>query len=386
MMFKCYFSRSQLTTLFFFLVLSPLGQAQSPQWLTQFLNETEQKISDKKIPGYSMVFVQQGEQPIFFSGGKTEKNGNSIDELTLFRLASVSKTFTGSLTAKLVDQGKLNWQTSISQLAPEFGFDQSGKANITLSHLISQSSGYVPNAYDNLIEANYSRTRILNELADLQPMCNPGKCYTYQNALFGVLEHHFSQNNVSYGSLLEKELLQPLNMQHTSVGKAPLESATSWAKPHVMVASKKWKKTRVSHNYYRFAPAAGINTNAKDLGIWLEAMLGNYPEVLSQDLIADITQPQVRTRRELRRRNWRNHLDDAHYGYGWRIYDFSGHKLNYHSGWVKGYRAEIAFTPEYGAGFAMLMNAETNIINEIGADFWARYFDHQAPSYAGASH
>jgi len=352
-----------------------IAQADSNDWLESFVVTAQQQAKEDKVPGYSMALVKRGQQPVFFNYGKTEAKGAKVDQLTLFRLASVSKTFTGGLTAKLVEQGKLDWQLSISELAPEFGFDQAGKANITLEHLLTQSSGLVPNAYDNLIEANYSLNRILNELADLQPLCNPGECYTYQNALFGVLEHHFQQNNVSFETLLEKELLKPLKMRYTSVGKSPLESSHQWAKPHVMTRSKNWRKTRVSNSYYRFAPAAGINTNANDLAIWLQAMLGQYPDVVSPQLVSNITTPKTRTKREMRRRGWRGHIQDAHYGYGWRVYDFDGYKLNYHSGWVSGYRAEVAFSPETGMGFAILMNAESNLINTMGAAFWTAHFD-----------
>lgn len=350
-------------------------QAAPDNWIDSFVAQAHRQAQQDNVPGYSMALVRSGQKPVFFNHGKTEAKGAKVDQLTLFRLASVSKTFTGGLTAKLVAQGKLDWQLSISDLAPEFGFDQAGKANITLEHLLTQSSGLVPNAYDNLIEANYSLNRILNELADLKPLCQPGECYTYQNALFGVLEHHFQQNNVSYKTLLEKELLQPLKMRYTSVGKSPLESAQQWAKPHVMTRSKNWRKTRVSNSYYRFAPAAGINTNTNDLAIWLQAMLGQYPDVVSPQLVSDITTPKIRTKREMRRRGWRGHIQDAHYGYGWRVYDFDGYKLNYHSGWVRGYRAEVAFSPETDTGFAILMNAESNVINTMGATFWTAHFD-----------
>ncbi|MEP4299841.1 MAG: serine hydrolase, partial [Paraglaciecola sp.] len=45
-------------------------------------------------------------------------------------------------------------------------------------------------------------------------------------------------------------------------------------------------------------------------------------------------------------------------------------------GWVKGYRADVAFSPEFGVGYVMLMNAESNLINEFTPDFWARCFEH----------
>lgn len=343
-------------------------------WFADFDQRTRSKVADKYIPGYSMVFVQKNHAPQFLNYGLTESQGSKVSEHTLFRLASVSKTFTGCLTAKLVEQGKLDWQTSISDLAPQFGFNHNGHADIKLVHLLSQSSGFTPNAYDNLIEANYTVPRILNQLSDLQPICEPGRCYTYQNALFAVLDQHFEQQDQSYSQLLQEQLLTPLGMDHTSVGKIPLESAANWAKPHVLQRNARWRQTRLRPSYYRVAPAAGINTNTHDLGIWLKALLGEEPDVISPHVVAEVTKPRVDTKRELRRRNWRRHLKSAHYGLGWRVYDFKGHKLNYHSGWVQGYRAEIAFAPDYEVGFAILMNAESNLINEIGADFWASYF------------
>ncbi|XOV79993.1 MAG: serine hydrolase domain-containing protein [Aestuariibacter sp.] len=358
---------SALAAIFGYFSATP---AHSSEALDEFWIDTQQKIKQRAIPGFSLVYVEKGREPVFLNAGKTEKNGNAVDHLTVFRLASVSKTFTGGLTAKLVDQGKLQWQQPLAELAPEFQYNRNNQT-ITLRHLLSQSSGLMPNAYDNLIEANYALPRILDELAELEPLCPPGECYTYQNALFGVLDHYFQKQNQSFAQLLEQEILSPLNMQYTSVGKQALEKASSWAKPHVLTRKRNWVKTRVADSYYHVAPAAGVNTNSHDLAIWLQAMLGEYPNIMTPDLVADITTPFTRTTRELRRRTWRKLLDDAHYGLGWRVYDVDGQKIAYHSGWVSGYRAEISFSPDTGIGIAMLMNAEANLMNELGANFWA---------------
>lgn len=362
-----------ITLLFFInasLLSAVLSLSYADEALDEFWIDTQKKLNKKAIPGFSLVYLERGKDPVFLHQGVTEKNGDSIDQLTVFRLASVSKTFTGGLTAKLVEQGKLQWQQPLAELAPEFHYNRNNQS-ITLKHLLSQSSGLMPNAYDNLIEANYELPRILNELAELEPLCPPGECYTYQNALFGVLDHYFHKQNLSYEQLLEQEILSPLNMQYTGVGKSQLEQSDSWAKPHVLTRKKNWVKTRVADSYYHVAPAAGVNTNAHDLAIWLKAMLGEFPNIMTADLVADITTPYTKTTREMRRRTWRKLLKDAHYGLGWRVYDLAGQKIAYHSGWVKGYRAEISFSPETGIGLAMLMNAEANIINELGANFWS---------------
>ena len=359
-------------------LVSSLANAQTPtndSWLADYAADIRNQAIRHNLPGYVFVVVEKGRPPNIITFGETERNGEAIDENTVFRLASVSKTFTAMLMAKLVERKQLNWQTSLTQLAPEVGFSAAGLDKMTLTHLIGQSSGYIPNAYDNLIEANYPVKRVLNKLADLEPLCSPGRCYTYQNALFGVLEHYFSEQDSSFREQLDAEIFKPLNMPHASSGKAALQSADKWAKPHIAIARDKWRKGRVQNNYYRFSPAAGVNASIRDMVVWVRAMLGEYPKVVSQHTINTLTKPHIKTTRELNRRNWRQHLEAAHYGLGWRVYNFEGHKLNYHGGWVKGYRADVAFAPEFGVGYAMLMNAESNLINKFTADFWAQFFE-----------
>lgn len=371
--------------LFFCLIAAIPSQASDRKWLQHHAERVRLDAIKHNIPGYILVYVEKGKPSTIYRYGKTEKAGDPIDQDTVFRLASVSKTFTALLMAKLVENKELDWQTSISTLAPEYGFSQAGLDKMTLGHIVSQSSGFIPNAYDNLIEANYSVKRVLNMLADLDPLCAPGKCYTYQNALFAVIEDYFSANKSSFNKELERQVIEPLGMPHASAGKAALLSSDKWAKPHVAITRSKWRKSSVQSNYYRFSPAAGVNASIKDMEIWLRAMLGEYPQQVSPSTIATLTAPQVKTKRELHRRQWREHLQDAYYGLGWRVYDFEGYKLNYHGGWVKGYRAEVAFAPDQQVGYAMLMNAESNLVNGFTAEFWETFFDEYKKQNAVAS-
>ncbi len=348
-------------------------------WIDDYTNSLGQKASAAHIPGYAVAIVETDKKPRIYTYGYTDKGGKAIDEHTVFRLASVSKTFTSTLVARLAEQGKIHWRTSITTLAPASGFGTSGRANLTLEHILSQSSGYMPNSYDNLIEANYSVKRVLNKLADLEPLCEPGSCYTYQNALFGSVDNYFRLKNSSYAQQLKGEIIQPLKMPDAGVGATELQSSDRWAKPHVAVDKNRWVKTRVREDYYHFPAAAGVNASIDDMVIWMQAMLGDYPKVVSSDTLSKLTTPHVITKRELYRQGWKGLVDDAWYGLGWRIYQIGDETLIYHSGWVQGYRAEIAFSPKHQIAMTILMNAESNLINEVGAAFWREYFQHQLP-------
>ena len=343
-------------------------------WLQNFAESTQQQAFNKNLPGYVFAYIEKGKPAKVFLYGKESKNGASIDIDTVFRLASVSKTFTSMLMAKYVAQHRLDWQQPVAQLVPDYGFTAKGDNVLQLQHIIGQSSGFMPNAYDNLIEANYPLPKVLSMMSELTPLCEPGKCYTYQNALFGVLEEYFIQHHSSYGQALNQEIIKPLNLPHASVGKAALQAEQHWAKPHVAIGRSDWRPVTVRDDYYQYSPAAGVNASIEDMVLWVKALLGEVPQVLPASLVATVTTPITPSKRETYRREWRQYLKDAHYGLGWRIYDFNGHTLNYHGGWVQGYRADIAFAPDYGVGYVMLMNAESNLINQFTADFWAACF------------
>ncbi|MFC3122714.1 serine hydrolase domain-containing protein [Agaribacter flavus] len=339
-------------------------------WMDSYAVKVRNQAKKNGIPGFIFVIVEKDKPNRYYTFGHSERGGQRIGKDTMFRLASVSKTFTAALVAKQ-QPSALGWQTPLKNLTPEYSFDKHKDSPILLRHVIGQSTGFIPNAYDNLIEANYKRPRVLKELSGLKPICKPGHCYTYQNAFFGVLEEHFISQDSSFEAQLEQHIFTPLGMQ-ASVGKKNLEAAPKWAKPHAAVAKNKWVKVRVKDDYYRFSPAAGINASAEDLATWLRAMLLETPEVVSADMVRDMTQARVETKNELRRRGWRGKLKSAHYGLGWRVYNFNGIKLNYHGGWVQGYRADVSFAPELGVGFGFLMNAESNLINTATPEFWTK--------------
>lgn len=362
----------------FFFASSAWAQSNDDQWIIDYANSVAAAAKKYNIPGVAIVIVQKGQAAQFKYYGQTERSGGTpVNQDTVFRLASVSKTFTATLVAKQSSINLLDWQTPISQLTPAYSMDNYQDKPMLLRHVIGQSAGFMPNAYDNLIEANYKRPRVLKALGKLDSICRPGFCYTYQNALFGVLEEYYQTQNSSYSQELSNHLFTPLAM-NASVGKPALEQSGNWAKPHAAISRNKWRKVRVKDDYYRFAPAAGINASIKDMEIWLRAMLLEYPEVVNATMVEQMTLPRVQTKNELRRREWRKHLITAHYGLGWRVYNFKGIKLNYHGGWVQGYRADVAFSPTLNTGIAILMNAESNIINTISAKFWEQAVINQA--------
>ena len=349
---------------------------------TDFAGFFQQRIAEEAIPGAAFAIVTQNDILRIGTVGHTDASRTQrINENTAFRVASVSKTFAAGLAAVLVAEGAFSWDDRVVDHLPWFRLKSDAGA-LHIRDLLGQSTGLIPHAYDNLIEDGLTMERIVPKLSTLGYICEPGECYSYQNIVFSLIEPVMAQSTQrDYADLMNEKIFGPLDMRNASVGLEPLVSNPNHARPHVKSRGQ-WRTVKVQPNYYRVAPAAGVNASVLDMAKWLMAQMGANPEVLAPPMVRTITDPRVATRRDLRRKHWRDILTDAHYALGWRVYRVGEHELVYHSGWVSGYRADIAFSEEYGLGLAILMNTEGSTISELSTDFWQRVF-RQAPPAAG---
>lgn len=292
-----------------------------------------------------------------------------INQDTVFRIASVSKTFAAGLTALLVADGSIGWDDPVNRYVPGFHI-KGDTSKIRIEDLLGQSSGLISHAYDNLIEDGVPTDDIYKRLSDLPYTCVPGSCYSYQNSVFSLIQPVVeSVSSRSYEQLVDQRIFKPLDMRTASVGYEPFIASDNRAQPHVKTG-KGWATVKVLPNYYRVAPAAGVNASITDMAKWLRAQMVAEPLMLNAEAQHVLVAPRVRTPRELRRREWDKLLTDAHYGLGWRVYQLGDQQIAYHSGWVSGYRADIAYSLTEGIGITVLLNAESNSINRLTTQFW----------------
>jgi beta-lactamase class C len=324
------------------------------------------------------VASPEGTVRIGTAGYTDTSQSRHIDENTTFRVASVSKTFAAGLTALLIRDGNFSWEDPVTTYVPGFRIN-GDTAKVQIQHVLGQSTGLIPHAYDNLIEDGVSIERIQEQYRNLAYICSPGECYSYQNSIFSLIQPVIENTTrQSYADLMQDRIFRPLDMRTASVGYGPFINNPNHASPHVK-SRDRWKTVTVKPNYYRVAPAAGVNASVADMGKWLTAQMGGNPAVIDPDAVAWLTRPRVKTVRDTQRKFWRDMVSDAHYGLGWRVYQLGSHEIIYHSGWVSGYRADIAWSEEHKIGIAILMNVEDNSISELTTTFWQMAFDMLEP-------
>jgi beta-lactamase class C len=114
------------------------------------------------------------------------------------------------------------------------------------------------------------------------------------------------------------------------------------------------------------------------MGKWLAALLGFMPKKLDTAVINLITTPQVYTPLKRNYTRYWDPIEARYYSFGWRIFDYKEKRILYHGGYVRGYRAEIAFCPEENTGIAFLLNSPNRLASQVVPAFFNMYLETQA--------
>ncbi len=345
----------------------------------QFASDLEQQVFGPLIntsPGAALVVVVDGRVLLQKTWG-VQKAGDDqpVTGKTLFRLASISKTFASAAAAILVKEGAVQWQSPIKDSLAELNFKRPDYGDeINLKHLMSQSSGLMPHAYTNLVEDNMSYDRILKRLHRVDFVCAPGDCYGYQNVVFSLVgDVVAAKTGVDYEGYVTRKIFEPLNMARASFGRKAFLDDPNHAKPHVWTGSR-WRETRTTDHYYRIPPAAGVNASIEDMTRWLLAQLGHEPIVLSSEMLSEMHSPVIKTTLRQAHYKRRRGIENTAYGLGWRLFDYGKDTgFVHHGGYVKGMRSEMMFNPQLQTGMVFLTNSEPNQMNNLVFEFLDLY-------------
>ena len=323
------------------------------------------KLADERgVVGLSVGVVENGRITFLSGYGETiAGSGEKVTPETVFRWASVSKGVAATMVAKLVEQGKVDFNTPVVNYAHSLKLPAAAEYRATVGDLLSHRLGIYRNAYDNKLEEGQDTSFLRATLNQLNLICPPGTCWSYQNVAYdGSSEIVQKATGQPYWNAVKHSLFDPIGMTSASMTREGLVTARSWARPH----NGGERPLEVNDSYYRVPAAGGVNSNIKDLALWMIAQMGAMPDVLSPRLLETIHAPLVKTPGESRRmRKFLERVKDPYYGYGWRSYDYAGHRIIGHHGGVSGYRALILFDPEKKGGVVALWNSNTSQPNGL---------------------
>ncbi len=340
---------------------SPVAKTSLPMsnqreaFVTEFKNFVETKLVPR-APGLALAIIADGKVQVLETYGVKKAGSNGlVNADTAFRLASVSKSFAATAAAMMVNDGLIRWDTKITDVLPNVEFSNPRYGDqMTVQHILSQSTGLPTHSGDNLIEDGLSFDEVVRRLRYVNFVCPPGKCYNYQNVTYSLISNIvLKKTGMTYEQYLESKVLRPLGMRTATVGYADYTANNNYAVPH-LPTRKGWSPTTVTEHYYRMNPAAGVNASITDMSLWVLAQMGQNPAVLSPVLLNTV---HAKVTRNQNHYGSREGVMNSHYGLGWRVFDYRGDKnFVHHGGGVKGFRSEVVFSPELKIGMVILTN------------------------------
>jgi beta-lactamase class C len=326
----------------------------------QLLDQRLQQLMNKPaMVGLAVGVVENGRITFLRGYGETlAGSGEPVTPDTVFRWASVSKGVAATMVAKLAQQGKIQLNAPVANYAPDLKLPAGNEHRATVGDLLSHRLGLYRNAYDNKLEEGQDPSLLRQSLAELSPVCPPGSCWTYQNVAYDASSEMVSRaTRLPYEQAVKRYLFNPIGMTSGSVSMEGLEGSPSWARPHTVGK----RPLPMVDTYYKVPGAGGINSNIKDMSLWMLAQMGEMPDVLDKRVLDTIHAEYVVTPTERGRlRKFLERLGTAWYGYGWRSYDYAGHHIIGHRGGINGYRSLILFDPEKKSGVVALWNSNTS--------------------------
>src|ERR1044072_6117918 len=138
---------------------------------------------------------------------------------TKFRLGSITKQFTATLTMQLVEQGKIKLDATISDYLPEYRKDIGEK--VTIHQLLTHTSGIPsytgqPGFFENVSRNPYKVDEFVKKYASGNLEFEAGSNYSYNNSgyfLLGAIIEHVTGK--PYEQVLKERIFDPVGMKNT---------------------------------------------------------------------------------------------------------------------------------------------------------------------------
>jgi CubicO group peptidase (beta-lactamase class C family) len=319
-------------------------------------------MAEWKIPGLAIAVVQNGEVALLKAYGQRDVEANlPVTTDTQFLIGSITKTFTATALAMLVDEGRLDWTQPVRDYLPEFRLqDAVATDRVTVRDLLCHHSG-LPRHDWVWIPADLSREQMLAAMRHLEPSCDFRDIYQYNNLGYnvaGLVTERIS--GLGWEDFIRTRLTDRLRMR-VSFTAEDLASAKDAATPYSMHDDNRLRAPLLPIST---TSAGGINTSIADIANWLRLHLGNG-EFEGQRLLSSALIKQLQTPRVHVGPPDFAEFGDSHYGLGFGTNSYRGERVVGHSGGWVGWGTLMTLLPERGIGVAIFTNRDVSAVASI---------------------
>ena len=322
----------------------------------------------QNVPGYAYGIIIDGKLAHIAVGGLRNVETNAmVDTSTVFRIASMSKSFAAAAILQLRDAGKLSLDDPVEKHVPELArlrYPTGDSPKLTIRDLLTHSAGFPEdNPWgDQQLAVTDAQMSVMMR-GGIPFSTAPGTNYEYSNFGFAILGRVVANvGGMPYPRYLRERILMPLGMTVTTLEAASVP------------------ESRLAHGYRRqdgkwleepqlpdgaFGPMGGMLTSIADLSRWVAFMLDAWPARDGADN-GPVKRASLREMQQVGRYNGATAVRDNNgnlvlsaggYGYGLGVRQNCLFRIAVsHTGGLPGFGSLMKWLPEHGVGIVALGN------------------------------
>jgi len=378
------------------LAFSPLlrGQQQSvkkdelphPKTLEEFQSAARKALDAEHVPGAGIALVSSGQ--ILWCGGigKADLAQNrDIACDTEFRVGSISKTFVSLALLKLEEEGRINLQSRLQDVAPEIPLNNPWESTnpVRITNLLEHTAGFddmaLREVYNTKDPPGISLLQVFQRFPNPQNVrWPPSTRFAYSNPDYGIAGYLVEKiSGQPWTSYIRANIFSPLEISTGDFDLSPQNRpllALGYQRPD----GKPIQPVAYKEIYLR--PAGDLKASPAELAKLVQFFLrrgaANEKQLLKPETIARMEYPQT----PLSSRN------GLRLGYGLANYtEVKGGVVTHgHDGGIDGFISSYRYMPEQNWGYVVLLNADfsgkaLDELNTLAIDFLSKDFAKPQP-------
>jgi CubicO group peptidase (beta-lactamase class C family) len=294
------------------------------------------------VPGAQLGIVDGSDERTCFLGIADVRAGAPVDDDTMFRIASITKTFTATLLVRLASQGRLDLDDPVRRHVPEFALaDRDAAERVTIRHLLLHTGGWdphlelVPDSVDSLAVGAATQARA-------EQIAPPGAYFSYNGVGYMVAGRVIEVvMGVPFEDAVRSEIIEPLGLERTRFESEPAENV---AADHTVRGGTPEHLADTRGARWGL-PTGGLRSTARDLMRFARCHFGET-QVLAAEEAAKMALPQVSlpAPRESK-------------ALSWFVRDLGVERLLIHAGGAAGQQSLLALCPRRRFAVIVLTNS-----------------------------
>ncbi|MHB8608099.1 MAG: serine hydrolase domain-containing protein [Candidatus Acidiferrales bacterium] len=366
------------------LLLLPIAGAQQkenlphPKTLQELQNAMKDVLSKAHLPGAGVALVSNGELLWCGGFGKADvASGRDVTCDTEFRVGSISKSFVALALLKLQEEGKINLEARLQDVAPEIPVKNRWQSTnpVRIVNLLEHTAGFddmeAAEVYNFKDPYNFPLLDVFKRFHEPEDVrWPPSTRMSYSNPGYGIAGYLIEKiTGTPFDQYIRETILRPLGMANadfpfTDANKALLATAYDGNPPHAL-----------GYPYIYLRPAGDLKASPGELAKLVQFLLrrgkSGDVQIVKPDSI--IRMESVET--TLAAKN------GLRLGYGLANYtEVTGGVVTHgHDGGIDGFISSYRYMPEQNWGYVVLLNSTQsgqalNDLNKLAIDFLSKDF------------